>query len=199
MKDHFDRAQEMKRALIAGKVDQYAKGAVWMAEHQLSADLPVTWKAHVEGMQDAAREARDAKDLKAAAAAFGAMGRACAVCHEQLGGPKITLGTPPAEGSGAALHMQRHQWAADRMWEGLMAPSDEAWVKGAEVMADAPLVPEAVSGMKSVPPETKALATAAHATAHRARTTAAKDRGKAYADMIATCAGCHDKLGISPK
>jgi hypothetical protein len=85
------------------------------------------------------------------------------------------------------------------MWEGLMAPSDEAWVKGAEVMADAPLVPEAVSGAKSVPPETKALASSVHATAHRARTTAVKDRGKAYADMIATCAACHDKLGISPK
>ena len=95
--------------------------------------------------------------------------------------------------------MLRHQRAADRMWEGLMAPSEQAWVKGSEVMADAPLVPEAVSGNKSVAPESKELALAAHTVAHRARTTETRDRGQAYGALIATCAGCHDKLGTSPK
>jgi cytochrome c556 len=199
MKEHFEKSAEMKLALIRGNLDAAKKSAQWMAEHSLTPDLPVNWKPHVEGLQDAARQGRDAKDLKAASAAFGAIGRACAVCHEQLGGPKIALGTPPAEGSGAALHMVRHQWAMDRMWEGLMAPSEEAWVKGAEVMADAPLAPEAISGQKSVAPETVALATTAHTIANRARTTETKERGAAYGELLVTCSACHSKLAVSPK
>ena len=32
--------------------------------------------------------------------------------------------------------MVRHLWAADRMWEGLVGPSDEAWMAGARAMAE---------------------------------------------------------------
>ena len=32
--------------------------------------------------------------------------------------------------------MLRHLWAADRMWEGLVGPSEEAWMAGAKAMAE---------------------------------------------------------------
>jgi hypothetical protein len=38
------------------------------------------------------------------------------------------------------------------MWDGLIAPSDSAWAKGANVLADAPLTQRALSGEKSIPP-----------------------------------------------
>src|SRR5690606_24937185 len=91
-----------------------------------------------------------------------------------------------------------HSWAAARLWEGLMAPSQEAWTKGAEIFTDAPLAPEAVAGAKSVPPEVNELAKRAHhlgTQAHSAKDTSA--RTKAVAGVYATCVGCRSKLSVS--
>jgi hypothetical protein len=170
-----------------------------MAEHQLNGGLPVLWKSHLQGMQDAAREARDAKDLKAGALALGHMGTACAACHEQIKKPKITVGEPPAEGTGTTLHMQRHTWAAARMWEGLMAPDDSAWVKGCEVLSDAPLGEKEVAGEKSVSPKVVQLANLAHAVGHRGRTAKKELRGQLYGEFMETCVGCHKDLGVEMK
>jgi cytochrome c553 len=196
MKEHFTKAADMKASVIRGDLDTFKKSALWLAEHQLDGNLPATWKTHLQGMQDAARAGRDAVDMRAAAAALGATGRACAACHEQLGKPRIQVGSPPAEGSGAQLHMIRHQWAADRMWEGLMAPSDDAWIKGSEVLADAPLHKEPLAGPRSVSARVTALAKEAHDLGHRGRTIDAKERGKVYGDFLATCAACHSELGV---
>ena len=130
MKRHFEKSTEMKAALIRGDLEEFKKASVWLAEHEISADLPVSWKQHVEGMKDSAHAGRDAADLDRAGLALGSMGRACATCHEQLGSPKVAVSAPPAEGSGAQPHMLRHQWAADRMWEGgetvVLAPGIES-------------------------------------------------------------------------
>ncbi|MCA9592869.1 MAG: hypothetical protein KC776_06145 [Myxococcales bacterium] len=199
MKRHFTKSTEMEAALIRGKLDEFKEASVWLAEHQISVQLPVSWEQHVDGMTEAARASRDAADVNQAGFAFGSLGRACATCHEQLGGPKITVGRPPAEGSGAQLHMLRHQWAAERMWEGLMAPSDEAWIKGSEVLSDAPLGERALAGARSVPPKIVILAKQVHGLGNTGRTVKAEDRGKIYGQFLATCAVCHDELGVTMK
>lgn len=176
VKRHFTKSTEMEAALVRGKLDEFRKASVWLAEHEISADLPVDWKQHVEGMTKSAHAARDAVDLEKAGLAFGSLGRACATCHEQLGSPKITVGEPPVEGSGAQPHMLRHQWAAARMWEGLMAPNEDAWVKGAEVLSDAALGEQVIAGTKSVPKEIATLAKQTHDLGHEARTAKALPR-----------------------
>ena len=199
MKRHFEKSTEMKAALIRGDLEEFKKASVWLAEHEISADLPVSWKQHVEGMKDSAHAGRDAADLDRAGLALGSMGRACATCHEQLGSPEVAVSAPPAEGSGAQPHMLRHQWAADRMWEGLMAPNEDAWVKGSEALADAALGERAVAGEKSVPKEVVTLAKQVHDLANKARTAKMADRGKTYGAFLATCASCHSKLGVKMK
>lgn len=193
MKEHFTKAEEMKAAILRGDLAGFREVAAWMAEHELSADPPADWKKYTDAMQLTAKGARDAKDLKAASAALAAVGQSCADCHGVLGGPKqLELGEPPAEGSGAALHMVRHQWAADKLWLGLMAPSEEAWVKGAEVFADAPLSQEQAAPGKSVSPKVKAMATKVHEQAHRARTVDKAKRAQAYAELMQSCSSCHE-------
>ena len=155
MAEHFTKAAAMKTAVIHGDVATLKKEADWMAKHELSG-VPESWRPHMQAMHTAAQHAVDAKNLESAAQAVAEMGGACGACHKALGGPKLEVGTPPAEGSGAALHMVRHQWAADRMWQGLIGPSDVVWAKGADVLADAPLTARALSGDKSVPPEIRA-------------------------------------------
>jgi hypothetical protein len=198
MGEHFVSSASMRRALVAGDLLAFRTAAATLSDKDLSANLSDTWKPHLEKMRLDAKRARDAQTIEGAARTFADVGAACAGCHVQLGGPRLAVGAPPAEASGAKPHMVRHAWAAARLWEGLMAPSQEAWTKGVEVFTDAPLAPEAVAGARSVPPEVNELAKRAHhfgAQAHAAKDTAA--RKNAVADVYATCVGCHSKLSVS--
>jgi mono/diheme cytochrome c family protein len=199
MQDHFTRGAKMRDAIIAGDLEAAKKDAQWMAEHQVSDDLPDNWKPHVKVLKDAAKQTLDAQDIAAAAMHTAAMSRACGECHAKLGGPKVELGKPPVEGSGAAPHMARHQWAADRMWDALTVPSEQAWLKATEVMADAPLAPMAIQGARSVPPVAEKLAKEVHDIAEAARADRQMEKwSSAYGRFLGTCAECHQALKQGP-
>jgi cytochrome c553 len=198
MKEHFVSSVAMRHTLLKGDLDGFRAAAATLSDKEIPANMSGAWSSNLEAMRTAATRARDAQSLDAGARAFTDLGLACASCHEKLGGPKLTVGEPPARGSGTKLHMARHDWAAARLWDGLMAPSDEAWRKGAEVFTDAPLEPQVIAGAKSVPPEVNELAKRAHAfgeAAHMA--TGQTARAKAVADVYGTCVGCHSKLGVA--
>ncbi len=195
MAAHFTKGAAMQTAVIHGDLAGLKTEAKWMAEHELTS-VSEQWRPYMQAMQSAAQHAVDAKDMAGAAHATAEMGDACGACHKALGGPKLDVSTPPAEGSGAALHMLRHQWAADRMWEGLFGPSDAAWTKGADVLADAPLTQPALAGEKSIPPEVELLAQKVHGFGEKARKAQGADRAALYGDFLATCASCHGKLGV---
>jgi len=200
MAEHFSSSVALRESLIKGDLEAFRAAAATLSDKELSANLSDAWKPNLEGMRLAAKRARDAHSVDAAARALAEVGRACATCHEKLGGPKLVVGTPPAPGSGAKPHMDRHHWAAARLWEGLMGPSEEAWRKGAEIFTDAPLQPQAIAGAKSVAPEINELAQRAHALgqqAHVAKDAAA--RTKSVGDVYATCMSCHTKLGVTIK
>jgi cytochrome c553 len=196
MAEHFTKAASIKAALIRGDLEAMRKDADWMATHELSRNLPETWRPYLQAMQTTAQRVVKAKDAAGAALAVAEMGQACGTCHKALGGPKLEVGSPPAEGSGVAPHMMGHQWAADRMWEGLIGPSDPAWIKGSEMLASAPLTEKAVAGQKSVPPEVELLAQKVHGFGEKSRAAAATDRVALYGDFLATCASCHEKVGV---
>jgi cytochrome c553 len=199
MKDHFTRGVKMRDAVIAGDLESLRKDAQWMAEHELSSNLPDAWQPHVKRMQNAAKQALDAPDLARAASAVAEVAGACGGCHVALGGPKLAPSTAPAKGSGAAPHMARHQWATARMWDALTTPSEDAWRAATEVMADAPLLPEEVAGPRSLPVATKELARNVHDIAEKARLD--RDAGKwveSYGRFLSGCAACHQALGEKP-
>jgi hypothetical protein len=198
MAEHYAQALAMKQAAIGGDLNAYAKAAAWLAEHELSSSAPEVWRTHAAAMQEAAREARDAADLEAAAVALGRVGLACARCHDELGAPELAVGEPPAAGSGSLPHMLRHQWAADRLWDGLMAPSDASWTKGAEAMADAPLTAAELAPDQSAPHAVTTLAGVVHERASEARTQTGAGRARAYGALIAACSDCHAQLRRDP-
>lgn len=201
MKEHFSKVNEMKAAVVRGDLAAFREAAELLATRQLSGEVAEEWKVHLQAMQNAAGMGRDAADIAVASTALGDTGRACAKCHQALGKgrPVVEVGSPPAEGSGAALHMVRHQWAVDRMWEGLMGPSEDAWVKGSEVLGDAPLHQEAIAKGKTVIDRVGALAKETHALANRARTAPVDERGKMYGALLGTCTKCHTELGVKMK
>ena len=94
--------------------------------------------------------------------------------------------------------MQRHQWAADRMWEGLIGPSDLSWSRGGNLLFESPLHPEALDAGAS-DDATLTMARRIHQLAANA-TTVSDPAGKAeiYAEFLANCAACHTELEDGP-
>lgn len=86
-------------------------------------------------------------------------------------------------------------WAVDRLWLGLIQPSDEAWRAGSTALASAPLA------RPSDEPEKHNLAVRIQALAEVGRTLTGSAKPPApanlprrlalYGEIVATCAGCH--------
>jgi hypothetical protein len=107
--------------------------------------------------------------------------------------------SPEGKESSVAADMQRHLWAADRMWEGLVGPSDTAWQAGVVALADAQLAPEAMADDRTLPKEVFALAEQAHEIG--AKGGDEKDpakRAELYGRYLGTCAACHAEIGVEP-
>ena len=98
--------------------------------------------------------------------------------------------------------MQRHQWAADRLWDGLIAPSDTAWDRGMNMLVDVPLHPDDVTDENSADVDTAALdriARRIHKLAGLGTiATTPTARSELYGEMLGLCADCHTRLGRGP-
>lgn len=201
MKDHFTQAIRARDAIVRGDLAAMKEPAGWLAEHRVSETLPDTWKPHVGDMQNAARLAVQANDLAVAADAIGAMGAACGGCHTALGTPLQFSGkSPEGQESSVLDRMLRHRWAGERMWEGLIGPSDVAWNAGVAALQEAPLHPEMLADDKSPPQEVVDLANKVHALGERGKTTQEPGaRARLYGEYVATCEACHAKLGVRLK
>jgi len=187
MAEHFVATSVMREALVHGDLDGFARAAAIIATESDST-TPST------KVRDAASRAREAKTLDAAANALGELGLACASCHREHGGPKAVPGEAPEAKKGIEAQMARHRWAAEVMWQGLISPSDEAWSKGTEVFATAPLVTSAVDPKAETAAQLSVLgvATRAHFLGEAAREAYTPEaRAKALGEIYATCAECH--------
>jgi cytochrome c553 len=135
----------------------------------------------------AAQQAKLAETTDSQARALAELGLACARCHVEHGRPEVSLTAPPTE-------LRRHVWAADRMWEGLMGPSIDAWSKGADAMSDAPLFRDDPAPVE-LPVATLAMRTWTSARMGR-DATSDEVRATAFAGVYATCSDCHARLGV---
>jgi cytochrome c556 len=198
MQDHFTWADAMRQAVMEGNLENVRGPARQLAKDDLGEGLHEEWQAHLEDMRAATKMAAEANDIQGAALALSHVGAACGSCHAKLSGPRTKVGAPPGEASGAKAHMQRHAWAAERMWEGLMAPYDDAWTAGAEALIQAPLAKEELVPNQSVPDEIAELARKVHDIGAKGREVMNPDkRVPLYAEFLATCADCHRKMKVS--
>jgi cytochrome c553 len=147
-------------------------------------------------MRTAARETLDAQDLTSAAGATSRLGLACGGCHLANNvSVEFESVQRPADAGNAKAHMQRHQWAANRMWEGIIGPSSMSWSRGANLLFESPMNPEAL-GAEAGDDAVLGMARRIHQLA--ANATAVSDpagRADIYAEFLANCAACHNALG----
>jgi hypothetical protein len=187
MQGHFSLATATRNAVIWGELDLARSSGTNMAQHS-DANMPEAWAPHLHGMQIAARDASEAPDLPAAGAAVARMGRACGDCHTTLNtGPSFHFDRAPLEGKSVSERMARHQWAAERMWEGLIIAEPALFDLGARTIAGAPVwnaepLPEEVAAL-----EDRVRGLADEALAAQNQTT----RTEVYGRLLAVCADCH--------
>ncbi|HLT37051.1 MAG TPA: hypothetical protein VK034_12220, partial [Enhygromyxa sp.] len=151
------------------------------------------WQPHLARMQAAAAEAAKAEDLAAIASATGKVIETCGACHAAVGGgPKFADASPVPEGESSEARMQRHQWAAQRMREGMIGPSDERWQLGASAVSVAPPQPCPIESAEILPADVLQLRETIYEVGARAAATkTAEDRARVYGEYLSTCAGCH--------
>lgn len=197
MRDHFAAVSELQRAIARGHLEEAKSQAQWLASHDEK--LLVEWQPFVDEMRTAARDVASATDLPTAAALAARLGRACSRCHEARAAVVTFAWEPvPDEAPTLQIQMKRHQWAAARLWEGLVGPSDEMWKEGTSVLVTAKL--DALATAKDAPRgDVQALAAKVRDLAKRAAKLTDQDKRQAlYGELLSTCAGCHQLVRPQP-
>ncbi len=194
MPDHFIIVTHGRDSVILGELEALREPMRALAGHDYKDVASGGWMPWIAQLQMAAGLISEAGTLEAAASGVAAMARVCGECHAATSsgpyfGPSGRERTRPRSDT-LDERMRRHVWAADRLWEGLTGPSDEAWNDGAAALAlapaaapltDPPMPPEVIAGLL----ETRALA------ADAADATSLAQRANVYGLLIATCANCH--------
>ena len=196
---HFQRVAEIEAALIRGDLEGARNGANYLADHVEVAGLPESGTPWLAAMRSEARAVGSAQDLAAAAAAASRMAKTCGDCHHATQhGPTIRVGELPSEGGTAtSTEMTLHQWAADRMRDGLIGPSDGAWAVGAMGVANDPIYQADVAVRTGRFQQMDDMARRSVALGRRAASLRdGFERAAAYGEFLASCAACHRAIGV---
>ncbi|MFN0245930.1 MAG: hypothetical protein ACKV2T_03415 [Kofleriaceae bacterium] len=197
MRAHFAAVVDVQRAITRGHLDRAHEAAKRILTHEepaIEGGAPF-----VAEMKRAAEAVIAAKDLPTAGTSAAVLGYTCSRCHEATNAVIAFAWEPQPEPDGSLrVQMQRHQWAAARLWEGLVGPSDEMWSQGSEALATAEL--DALAAGRGVARgDVQALASHVRDLAKSARSTAlGAERQKLYGDLLSTCAGCHQLVRPAP-
>jgi hypothetical protein len=198
MQAHFDAIVAIRDALIAGDLDGAKTKARWIVENEAEPGI-ASWGEYVAEIHERAGGIVEASAIEAAAASSAELARTCGRCHAAHAVPPELGTSEPAPGpaSGTVAHMLRHQWAAERMWEGLIGPSEVRWSAGAAELAEAPLAPEEILADQSAASRITDLGDQVHALGEQARgipATAWGTRSAMYGRFLSTCAACHQAV-----
>ncbi|MDH3974605.1 MAG: hypothetical protein OEV42_10045 [Deltaproteobacteria bacterium] len=198
MEKHYDSAILSHDALIQGNLEALRRRLSQIETQTLPPAAPESWRPHHARLRKAARSAAGISSLEKAGPVMGAVAEACGACHAALGvGTFYYWPSPPDEKGGVEREMRTHQWATERLWEGVTGPFQEAWYRGAAALAEARVFGNEGSGVKNSllnrEAELRDLGRTAKATK------GLHERAVIYGRLLTTCAGCHQEAGVSIK
>ncbi|MGH7296596.1 MAG: hypothetical protein ACRELB_16780 [Polyangiaceae bacterium] len=195
MKDHDAIALGIRDAVTRGDLAEARRRATALAMLPVDGTVDAAWRQKLDAMDAAAVRIAEAPTVDDAAHGLGPLAKTCADCHTMLQRPWPAVDTPEGQASGARPFMVRHEWAASRMWDGLAIPSPDAWAAGAQVMAEEPLSPAALTPGKSPADGVGALERTVHDLGRQALASGTVGQRMAvYGEIAATCAKCHGWL-----
>lgn len=194
MADHYADLRLMERALVEGDLAEVRDYATALVFDRADPEL-APWTAHLVRMQTAAEALAAAKDVSEACRREPELAAACGDCHRETGAQLAFADDgPPADDGTTPVRMVRHQWAADRLWQALVAPSDTAWHDALAILAAAPLPADelGVDATAEVRDRLVVNARLLQAVAKAARPIdGSRGRAEAYGKVLVLCASCH--------
>lgn len=198
MHQRFSRTFDIQTGLIHGDLEQVRSAATWIASRVDGVGLSSEAEAYSRRLAEEAGALALAQDLQEAAALTATLAVSCGDCHQALGrGPRFVVGQSSPRGDSREAQMIRHLWAADRMWEGLVGPSEESWQAGASALAETgPTLVRALRASSGSGPGSS-LVNQVQAAANQAlEATTWSERADAYGQMLGSCNGCHAAMGV---
>ncbi|MFO0709438.1 MAG: hypothetical protein U0353_06340 [Sandaracinus sp.] len=196
MQGHFSRAASAHDALVRADLEQAREDMAWLATHEEGMDIPEPLRPRLAEMQAEAAHFGEATTLTEAATAYARTLARCGACHAAAhSGPEIAQ-PPLPEGETAEARMRRHQWASDRMFDGLVMANADVFRQGNDALTSAPLTQGELPGTETQPPEQVVALTTHVQTLGREAAQATDDDARAsiYGRYLATCATCHRLL-----
>lgn len=196
MHAHLGAIREIHLALIRGDLEAARDRARHLSRMSAEGELGA-WERPVQFVREQAlrlastTHPRDARHLSTELATV------CADCHMvHARDSRFDVPPPPADDGSLRGSMARHQWAADAMWIGLVAPSTEIWQQGLDAIAALPLSSPVFAGYENTAAlELQRQRLIALATRNR-RLPGQGDRARRLARIMDVCAGCH---AITPR
>src|SRR5688572_1467156 len=129
VKHKLDLARAVEMLLVRGDLAEARPLARMIAESPEAPDE--RWRRAGMRLRNEAAGIAYANDLDEALRAASRLARACAECHEEAGG---VLSVVPRMRSNAQPR-DRHVWATDRLWEGMIGNADDPWLAALDSLA----------------------------------------------------------------
>ncbi|MCP4448441.1 MAG: hypothetical protein GY811_24325 [Myxococcales bacterium] len=190
---HFDDITAIQVALVSGNVVAARELAKKFREG-FQGEKPQGWGPYIERSVASAEMLEVTDDLHMAARIAGTMAGTCGDCHrdQEINVVEHAAIAPPRNDDRFSDFMIQHRWAADRMWEGLIGPSDEAWRAGALALAGTEITREDIAERLLLTPEIERLLVQIRKDAAAASSVHGADmRQELYGSFLAGCASCH--------
>ena len=142
---HFGDVVEIHTSLVHGALDDARKAARELADDRPDVVLE-EWAPYLLALRGTAEDLGRAGSLEEAAPLAASLAKTCGDCHEAQGARlELIPGAPPPKSDDNAERMRRHAWAFNRLWEGLVLPSDESWRLGVDAFVELPECEDSVS------------------------------------------------------
>lgn len=190
MRLHFDDLRTIQHHLVDGRLKEAKALAFLIANPEKDRGL-LPWADESRELVAAATALANASSVDEALRQEVKIAIACANCHDDAA-PKFLFpmpGRPPlADHTSSTVRMTRHRWATDRLWEGLVASSEDHWRAGLAVISETPLP---YSRAREAPAFASALQKRANQALREAPSDTIEERGAVYGQLLVTCAGCH--------
>lgn len=192
MSQHFNDLRAVEQLLVAGELD-VAKVRAFLLTRPAPDPGMARWKSEVDDVTQAARALANAPGIDEACRREARVAEACAYCHLHSQALPVFSTPPPLppDDGGPRARMARHQWAVDRLWEGMVAPAEAPWRAGLDVLATTPLP---FSPLTDAPLLANQLQGFARHALETEDSETLDDRTRSYGEMLVTCSACHATL-----
>lgn len=190
---HFADINEIHLALISGNLIA-ARQMAKKVRVGFAGAQPKGWEPFIKRTVASAEMLEVTSDLDMAARLASTMAGTCGDCHraQNIEVVEHVALPPPREEDKFSDFMTQHRWAAERMWEGLIGPSEAAWNAGSAVLGNTDLGTKDLEGHLSSTPEIEALLAQLRNDASVAnKTQGSQNRQELYGSFLSGCAGCH--------